>query len=139
MLLNAGASVRARSGEPTSYLGRHILYGSDEVFILPRGAGDRLPWTYSLDAHLAYGLKFGPKQDTFITLDVFNLLNFQEITSVDETYTNSYVNPIINGNKADLATLQATDGGLAVKNPNYGNPTSYQAPRQFRFGIRTTF
>jgi len=139
MLLNAGASVRARSGEPTSYLGWHIIYGGDEVFVLPRGAGDRMPWVYSIDAHLAYGIKFAEKQNTVITVDVFNLLNFQEITGVDQTYTYNAVNPIVNGNKADLATLQSIEGGLAVRNPNFGKPTSYQAPRQFRFGIRTTF
>ena len=139
MLLNTGSSLRARSGEPTSYLGSHILYGGDEVFILPRGDGDELPWVYSIDAHLAYGVKFSQHQQTFFTIDVFNLFNFQEVTGVDETYTYDDVNPIVNGTRGQLASLQSIEGGLAVKNPNYGKPTSYQAPRQFRFGIRTTF
>ncbi|MCU0691324.1 MAG: TonB-dependent receptor, partial [Polyangiaceae bacterium] len=138
-LLNVGASMRAHSGEPTSYLGSHIIYGGDEVFVLPRGAGDRLPWVFSVDAHLGCGIKFSKAQTTVLTLDVFNLINFQEVTGVDETYTDADVNPIVNGGRADLGRLQSIEGGLAEKNPNYGKPTSYQAPRQFRFGIRTTF
>ena len=139
MILNAGGAIRARSGSPTSFLGSHPLYGGDEVFVLPRGDGDRLPWTYSIDAHIAYGYKFTKEQLTVFTLDVFNLINFQEVTSVDETYTRDDINPIVGGGKSSLAALQNLDGDPAAKNKNFGRPTSYQAPRQFRFGIRTTF
>ena len=42
-----GVGGRATSGAPTNYLGSHVLYGPNEVFILERGAGGRLPWSYS--------------------------------------------------------------------------------------------
>jgi hypothetical protein len=43
MQLTFGGSFLASSGGPTSLLGSHPLYGSDEVFVLPRGSGERLP------------------------------------------------------------------------------------------------
>jgi hypothetical protein len=147
MHLNVGGSFRARSGAPTDYLGSHPLYGPDEVFILPRGAGERLPWRYDVDAHLGYGVKLGKEQTLTISVDVFNLLNFQAPTGKDSRYTASDVLPIANGTKASLPTLKNTDGSpfvptdgtAANTNPNFGNTTAYQEPRTFRFGIRTTF
>ena len=141
--IQLGGAARGTSGAPTSYLGSHPIYGPDEVFILPRGEGNRLPWTYSLDTSIGYVQKFNKDQSVTFTIDVFNLLNFQEITQRDETYTTTDVNPIINGSRSDLGQLKnSANGALLQKkevNPNFGNPTSYQAPRQFRVGIRGTF
>ncbi|MDB4945494.1 MAG: oar1 [Labilithrix sp.] len=138
-----GGAFRATSGGPTSYLGSHPIYGPDEVFVLERGAGNRLPWTYGLDTTLGYTVKMGESQSVTVSVDVFNLLNFQEIASRDERYTSSDVNPIA-GSKStsDLKNLRGIDGVLIQKkeiNPNFSNPTSYQAPRQIRFGLRGTF
>jgi hypothetical protein len=54
-----------------------------------------------------------------------------------------------NGTFADLepasgeSCLKTLDGErfdkAADKNPNFGKPTSYQAPRQIRLGARVTF
>lgn len=141
--IQLGGAARATSGGPTSYLGSHVLYGLDEVFILPRGEGNRLPWTYSLDTSVGYVHKFSKDNTVTFTVDVFNLLNFQEITQRDERYTTTDVNPIIDGKRSDLPKLtHANDPGLLQKkevNPNFGNPTAYQVPRQFRIGLRGTF
>jgi len=140
--LLTGGAIRGQSGGPTSYLGSHPLYGADEIFILPRGEGNRLPWTYSLDTTLGYTVKVGEQQSVTVSMDVFNLLNFQELTGRDERYTSSDVNAIVGGKTGDLGKLRLTDGALIQKkevNPNFSNPTSYQAPRQFRFGLRGTF
>ena len=138
-----GGAVRAQSGAPTSYLGSHPIYGLDEIFILPRGEGNRLPWQYSLDTSVGYTVKVGETQSITASVDVFNLLNFQELTSRDERYTTSDVNPIVGGKTSDLGKLRnSTTGQLIQKseiNPNFSNPTSYQPPRQFRFGLRGTF
>lgn len=140
---NVGGAVRATSGQPTSYLGSHVLYGADEVFILPRGEGNRLPWTYSLDTSLGYTVKLADHQTITATVDVFNLLNFQEIVGRDERYTASDVNPIPGGKRSDLGKLTnaGTNQLLQQKevNPTFSNPTAYQTPRQFRFGLRGTF
>lgn len=139
---SVGGAARAVSGEPTSYLGSHPIYGPDEVFILPRGEGNRLPWTYSLDSSLQFVQKLGKDQTITVSLDCFNLFNFQEIAGRDERYTSSDVIPIVGGTRDTLGTLKTTTGDLLQKkevNPNFGAPTGYQAPRQFRVGVRGTF
>jgi outer membrane receptor protein involved in Fe transport len=141
--VNVAGAFRGTSGAPTSYLGSHPLYGPDEIFILPRGAGNRLPWTYSVDTMLGYTVKLGKEEALTFSVEVFNLFNFQEITGRDERYTESDVNPIVNGKTSDLGQLRKSDTGELLQkrevNPNFSNPSSYQAPRQFRFGIRGTF
>lgn len=140
--VNVGAAGRARSGGPTNYLGSHAIYGSDEVFILPRGSGERLPWVFGVDTNLGAGYKVGPL-DLVLTMDVFNIFNFQAATAVDERYTSADVLPVPNGVRADLPrALRNPDGTRFDQksvNSNYGNATQYQAPRQFRFGFRMTF
>ncbi|MCA9697604.1 MAG: hypothetical protein KC431_08770, partial [Myxococcales bacterium] len=69
----------------------------------------------------------------------FNVANFQQVTGIDQTYTYSDVNPIEGGTIADLETHTDVYGDPIVKNPNFGNPTSYQTPRTFRFGVRLNF
>ena len=67
------------------------------------------------------------------------LANFQQVLAIDQRYTFDDVNPIKGGNLEQLAAHTNTDDLPIVKNPNFGNPTAYQLPRQFRFGIRLTF
>jgi hypothetical protein len=158
--LNAivGASFRARSGEPTSHLGAHVLYGSDEAFILPRGSGERLPPVFNFDGHVGFGFRLSKESELTVSFDVFNLFNFQGVTAVDDSFTFAPVNPIVNGTAADLPTqdpntkkwtcgetcklTDAETGGAfdgENVNPNFGNPTNYQDPRQFRFSAKVTF
>jgi hypothetical protein len=133
-------ALRAHSGEPTSFLGDH--YPTGQVFILERGSGERLPWVYGADLQVGYRYEIDKTKAVQVTIDVFNLLNFQAATARDETYTTptTYLIPVTN---RDLSTLKQTDGTpfdpAIGKNPNFGHPSQYQAPRQFRFGLRTTF
>jgi hypothetical protein len=136
--LLAGLGFRATSGGPTNYYGSHTLYGPDEVFILPRGSGDRLPWQYQADAQIGYSLALGHNRDLTITIDVYNLLNLQAATDVDNTYTRSDVLPSSGG----LSAIKTSDGGNFDpndKNPNFGRVTAYQNPRIFRFGLRFNY
>jgi len=135
----AGGAVRARSGGPTNVLGSHYLYGPDEAFVLPRGAGERLPWNFRVDTNLGYRHEFSKDLALSVTMDVFNVLNLQSVIAVDETYTVSDVNPIPGGTQADLRNLTDTEGMPVVVNPNFGRPTAYQRPRTFRFGVRFEF
>ncbi len=135
----AGGAVRMRSGGPTNVLGSHSLYGGDESFILPRGSGERLPWNFSVDPQVGFRHQFSKDLALSITMDVFNVLNFQSVIAVDETYTNSDVNPIKGGSMSDLASLNDIDGMPVVQNPNFGRPVAYQRPRTFRFGARFEF
>jgi hypothetical protein len=144
--INLGASFRVESGTPSNFLASHPVYGADEVFILPRGSGERLPWVADLDLHAGYELplwKGGTK--IAITVDVFNLFNFQTETRRDNRFTVSDVLPIINGQVADLTNpskMKNSDNSTfdpATKNPNFGAPLEYQDPRTVRFGIRASF
>jgi outer membrane receptor protein involved in Fe transport len=153
--LNVGGSYRARSGAPTNYLARHPVYGNDEVFLLPRGSGERLPWQHTVDAHLGYTLAQTPKQTFAFTLDVFNLFNFRAVVRRSERYTVRDAEPItgaaakdpfVNGNKKqiDPALVQPSDGDprpfdQTDVNLPYGSPRLYQEPISLRFGLKATF
>nr|WP_276600551.1 MULTISPECIES: TonB-dependent receptor [unclassified Nannocystis] len=137
--LRLGGAFRARSGGPTNFLASHVLYGFDESFILPRGTGERLPWNFSIDPTIGYTKILRKDLRLTISMDVFNVANFQQILAIDERYTFDEVNPIKGGTSADLANATTTGGTPITVNPNFGNPTLYQQPRQFRFGVRLSF
>lgn len=142
LVVNLGGAYRARSGAPTSYLGAHLLYGPDEVFILPRGSGDRLPWVHDIDAHVGVGMRLAKDSTLIVAVDGFNIFNFQAATAVDQRYTAAQVQPIPGGTKADLANLKNADGTAfdpVNKNPNFGKAIAYQAPRTFRISAKVTF
>jgi len=142
VLLSAGLSYGGRSGEPTNYLGSHPIYGSDQVFILPRGSGERLPWVHTIDAHLGVGFKISKDSDVQITADAFNLFNFQAVGGTDQRYTQVSVKPVVNGTTSQIGSLTNDDGSAfraEDKNPNFGNPVAYQAPRTVRLGAKVTF
>ena len=145
-----GGSASVASGTPTNFLGSHPVYGSDEVFILPRGTGDRLEAQFSADVHGGFTFQPIKGQAIELTVDIFNLLNFQTTTLLDETYTEEDVNPLQNCTAGvrdsctedDIAGLQLTDGStydVASNNPNFNQPKLFQAPRTVRFGVRWSF
>lgn len=153
--LNVGASYVARSGAPTNYLGENLSYGTDEVFLLPRGSGERLPWQHRIDLHVGY-MFYQTKAATLqITADVFNVFNFQAITRRSQTYTLRPVrgivgedakDPFVNGNKKiiDPDKIQADDGEerpfeSADRNRAFGAPLEYQEPISMRIGVKGSF
>jgi hypothetical protein len=131
-----GLSFRGQSGAPQSTLGRYGLY-ANAVDVLPRGESGRLPWTFSIDLRLAYNYNFTKTSGLQFTADVFNLLNFQQITARDPEYALNEVKPV--SSVWRLADLQTADGSPVVRNPNFGHATAFQAPRVFRFGVKGTF
>jgi outer membrane receptor protein involved in Fe transport len=150
--LTIGGSYRAQSGGPTNYLGAHILYSSDEVFLLPRGSGERLPWQHSIDAKLSYTFFESPTKTLAITVDAFNLFNFQAVADQSQRYTIRPVEPITGKNAdqvvrngvIDPSEITAADGEVrpfeaSDRNRAFGAPTRYQAPLTLRFGIKGTF
>jgi hypothetical protein len=142
-VLTPGLALRARSGGPTNLLGSHPLYGADQVYILPRGSGERLPWTFRSDFRVDFTHDFDDYRSISLTIDMFNLFNIQSAVRRDESYTQSSVTPIESG---DLDDLQNEDGSSFDpddpdfgKNPNFGRIVQYQEPRIFRFGVKGTF
>jgi outer membrane receptor protein involved in Fe transport len=143
--ITSGISLKARSGTPTGYLGSHPIYTLDETFILPRGSGERTPWEFGADLQLGYRFNIDKDKTVSATIDIFNIFNLQAVTTKDNRYTASDVLPVIGGSAnpdGSISGLKHTDGtdfNPSEKNPNFGRPTAYQAPRVFRFGLRTTF
>lgn len=146
--ITLGGAASAVSGAPTNYLGSHPIYSDGEVFMLPRGSGARLETVFSADVHAGFTFKPIKAQAVELTVDVFNLFNFQAATAVDEIYTEADVEPLREGeckgtcSEADLAKVKQSDGTAfdpAAVNPNYGLPLAYQAPRTVRLGLRWSF
>ncbi|MET0340812.1 MAG: TonB-dependent receptor [Polyangiales bacterium] len=155
--LNVGLGYRSRSGAPTNVLGRHIQYGAAEVMLLPRGSGERLPWTHNLDLHVGYTFLQTKSKTISVTADIFNLLNLRPVTSIQERYTNRPVlpitgdaakNPYVNGDRRNIDPTRINAADLdqnprpfdqTDKNTAFGTPLVYQAPISMRFGIRSTF
>ena len=142
--LQIGLTYRTRSGAPLSVTGSHLTYGANEVFILPRGAGERMPWVHDIDSHLGVGFQIAKDSALTLGIDIFNLFNFQEVTRRDQTYTNQDVLPIANGTKEDIQNglLRNADGtpfDQRDRNPNYDKPVEYQPPRTIRLGAKVTF
>ena len=151
MRVNVGVGYRGTSGGPTSFLASHYRYGPNEVHVLPRGSGERLPFVHRFDTHVEYDLLLSKGATLAVYMDVFNLFNFQQVTGVNQSYTASELRPIVGGKPIrgedgkltpDPALLVHPDGtpfDPAEKNPAFGRPTGYQTPRTFRFGARVTF
>ena len=140
--LDIGIAWRSRSGEPTTYLGSHPIYGPGEVYILPRGSGERLPWVHAVDLRFGVRVPLARESSVLVSLDAFNVFNFQAAIARDQRYTLDSVRPIDGGTVADLGRLQTSDGAPFDphhRNASFGDPIAYQPPRAFRLGITTTF
>ena len=83
-----------------------------------RGTNGRTPWTVSLDASLTYNFNVS-NIDMTASLQVFNLLNIQEPTSINEH-----------------AEARRSEG---TPNEWYGAVYGWQQPRHIRFSIQARF
>lgn len=147
-----GLTYRGLSGGPQSALGAHPIYGPTNVYIVPRGQGgelgpngsiiaQRLPWQHSIDARVGYSIKLNKATTLGITVDVYNIFDFQAAVKGDPNYTFSDVLPCTTGTAPSC--IKHSDGSAfnakTEVNPNYGRPQQYQDPRQWRLGAKVTF
>jgi hypothetical protein len=150
MSFQLGLTYTARSGAPMNYFGSHPIYGAGEVYILPRGSAGRLPWVHNFDSHLGFNYKLSKDSMVTLSVDVFNIFNFQGVLGRDQTYTRADVNPLrpaeCPGGQCTAEDLpKVTEAGTTTVldpndiNPNFKNVTSYQAARSIRFGAKVTF
>jgi outer membrane receptor protein involved in Fe transport len=140
--LNLGLGYQGQAGTPINVQGAHYIYGSGLTFILPRGSGGTLPWVHTVDTRLSADVKLVRDMVATLSVDVFNLFNFQAATRVDEIWTANTVDAVLGGTFADIENGKLMQRGTntpAVKNPNFGNPIAYQPPRSVRFGMRVAF
>lgn len=144
-VLVTGASFRAQSGIPHNTLAAHPVYGSDESYLLPRGALYRSPATEQLDVHLSYGYQLSKTTRLEGFVDIFNLFDSQPEIDVDERYTTDVSLPIVGGDANDLAHAKLTDDNLRqtaaiiTPNKNFGKVSNRQNPLTGQLGFRLTF
>jgi hypothetical protein len=136
---STGANILIQSGRPVNCLG--VLdrdpnrapgtppieatydphpYGSSFMrcnnLPVPRGTMGRLPWTHNLDLNVAYAPNWA--EGLQFKIDVFNVLNAQEVTSVNE---------------------QAEVPETGLTSETYLQPFSFQAPRTIRVMVQYDF
>ncbi len=90
---------------------------ADKIYTFnPRGSGGRSPWLTTLDASLTYDFQVG-ETDMSANLQIFNILNIQEATSINEH-------------------VEQSEG---VANEWYGAAYGWQTPRYVRLSIQARF
>ena len=102
-------------------------------------AGKRARVLADLEPKLLALAQLAMAQGIALTVDIFNLFNFQKATAVDQRYTPAAVAPITSGGLANLTNADGSAFDPATVNPNFGKALAYQAPRIFRFGLKGTF
>jgi hypothetical protein len=120
------------SGEYNSASSYYCLDDTGHTKLTQRGTFGRTPWTNSTDLSLAYLQKFGAQKLT-LQMDIFNIFNQREVTEQNEQRDYSRADSRASG-PIDPAKFVA--GKL---NPNYGQPTGFQARRSVRFTARYEF
>ena len=126
--LTLGANIELASGRPyNKYVGfpsqelGGVLYGQN-MFVTQRGSY-RLPSWYSVDLHAEYAFKLW-RLNASVVADIFNLTNVQHPLDVYETF---YQTP---------NTWKQYITGHLTPDPNWGKPTSRQAPRSVQAGLK---
>lgn len=153
--LRTGAGLFIQSGAPYSALGAHAIYDDGEAFLSPRGTAGRTPTTASLDGNIEYFLPLGEQRSMSFQVEAFNVLNSQNAIRVDQNYTYATAYNPQDGQTIDQAlceysasydadgVINYADGQIAycseMANPNFGQPTAYQAPFALRLGVKFTF
>ena len=129
--LAASARLTVGSGKP-----RNVLADSDDgfVYLLPRGSAGRAPMIAQANIRIGADI-----EGVLITLDLFNVFNRKEATSVDEVYASGAVQPIDGGTVADLPFLKNVDGTDATRRRTYATATAFQSPLSAVLGIQKTF
>ena len=134
-----GSNLLVQSGRPINcngYIpldgtgidaGNLVFYSASSFYCLDqdlntvlgnRGDRGRTPWTYNVDASLAY-LPAWANEKLTLQVDVFNIFNLQRVTEYYEVGESSRSTPTFE--------------------PNFLNDVNYQTPRSLRFTARYEF
>jgi len=120
--LTASASGYYQTGTPLSRIGWWNNYAGPEIFITQRGSEGKTPNVYEFDTHFDYALTI-QWVTIHVLADVFNILNRQKATSLDQVYSLD----------------QADNDGPQPTNDHYKKPLTWQQPRTLRLGLRVSF
>jgi hypothetical protein len=151
--LELGLATHYYSGTPLTAQGYASSYRNYEYYLTPRGALGRGPADYEADVHLGYPIALGGGRLNF-RLDVFNLLNRQAKTALDQRY-NLSSDPVCAGIpdaicNGDGGILNLPGGVLpagtlpnvraTATNPSFLKAgTNFTQPRSIRIGARYSF
>ncbi|HYB52425.1 MAG TPA: TonB-dependent receptor, partial [Thermoanaerobaculia bacterium] len=147
--LSAGLQFWVQSGPPTSVIGYFNQFYIAQTQLVPLGSAGRLDTQYEANLSLAYPFNLGP---VTVTLQgyVFNLLNRQTVTNVDnnwqisqginypktpDQYAQLFYPPCTAAQAGDPVANKCNE----QNNANYGKATSRQDPRLFRAAIKISF
>ena len=149
--LAVGLNAYVRSGVPTSRQGYFNQFYTTELFLDPRGSNGRLPTEYETNISLAYNARVGPVTIT-PQLYVFNLLNRQIITSIDQrfnpngSFVTSKSSPFYGqagvepGKTGPDGTLcPASSPGPCTDNQDYRKVTGRTGARFLRAALKISF
>ena len=126
----ASAFYQFRTGEYwTPYVRIRGLLENDRttVFLTERGS-EQLPDRDVLDVHLEKGFSLGGGLELAVVVDVFNLLDSDEVTSVAQRWGDY-----------DYDWTDHPGNSEFLSSSSYKTPISIQTPRRVRLGARFTF
>lgn len=154
--LTVGASAHYASGYPLNAYGYSPGYQNHEFYLVPRGSLGRGPAQYEADLHFGYPIALGANRLNLI-VDIFNVLDRQSITRLDERYNLASDGDPCAGIPESIC---GAGGGIAYAAPNevprpagtLANPratatnpdflsggTEFTAARSVRLGVRFSF
>jgi hypothetical protein len=154
--LTIGFSTYYASGFPLNAYGYSAGYQNYEYYLAPRGSLGRGPAEYEADLHFGYPIALGQTRLNLI-VDVFNVLDRQAITRVDERYNLSSDGDTCAGipdglcgsgggiQYAAVGEVPRPLGVIANPRATATNPdfltggTQFTQPRSFRLGVRLSF
>jgi hypothetical protein len=151
--LEIGLGTHYYSGTPLTAYGYASSYRNWEYYLTPRGALGRGPADYEADVHLGFPIPAGVGHVNLL-LDVFNVLNRQAATQLDQRY-NLNTDPVCAGVPSSLCngdggilnapggvqpSGQLTDPRATATNPSFLKAgVAFTNPRSIRLGARYTF
>jgi outer membrane receptor protein involved in Fe transport len=126
--LNVGMNLQWQSGRPVNAFGYHPTdvfaqaYGSESFYanneLVQRGSLGTTSSVFNLDLTAAYNLALSSDYDLTLRADIFNVLNNDSATEVDEIFDQ-----------------ELGAGNPRVQNPRFGLPTNWQTPRFVRLSV----
>lgn len=159
--VTAGVQYTGQSGRPMNALGNQPLYGNGLAYVIEQGAAGRTPFIHALDLKASVSYVISAPYEVKFSVDVFNILNKQDILLYEQNYTYDPVHPIqksgckvdavgtsdpigkLQSACPDVAFLKSVDGHRANVNPAWGKALAatlaYQVPIQMRFGLSLAF
>ncbi|HEY1910132.1 MAG TPA: TonB-dependent receptor [Vicinamibacterales bacterium] len=151
--LSLGLSFHFLSGVPLTAFGYSQAYANWEYYLTPRGSLGYGPADYETDLHVNYPIKLGNAKAN-VVLNVFNLLNRQAPTVLDQRYNLVSDGPcagvpgaLCNGdgglvtNPGTLTPVaQLTNARASATNPDFLKAgTFFTLPRSAQIGVRFSF